>query len=191
MRVLDVACGPGRHAHALAARGIAVHGVDLSPRFVELARQDAPNQLCTFEVADARSLAYHHEFDVALSLCQGGLFLSEALDGMAAAATTAVAFTAFNGWFAVRHLEPTDHFDPDAGTNTERTTIKNEQGEEAEFVLTTEVFTPRELRLLCERAGLRVEHLWSVAPGAYAKDPPNLDSPEILVVAHPSPGSPW
>ncbi len=30
MRVLDVGCGPGRHAHALGRRGIAVHGVDIS-----------------------------------------------------------------------------------------------------------------------------------------------------------------
>ena len=41
-RVLDVGCGPGRHAKALARRGIVVHGVDISHRFVELARADAP-----------------------------------------------------------------------------------------------------------------------------------------------------
>ena len=39
MRVLDVGCGPGRHAHALAERGIEVHGIDISDRFVELARE--------------------------------------------------------------------------------------------------------------------------------------------------------
>ena len=37
MRVLDVGCGPGRHAHELARRGIVVHGIDISARFVELA----------------------------------------------------------------------------------------------------------------------------------------------------------
>jgi hypothetical protein len=31
------AAGPGRHAHALAERGIEVHGIDISGRFVELA----------------------------------------------------------------------------------------------------------------------------------------------------------
>jgi SAM-dependent methyltransferase len=35
--VLDVGCGPGRHLHALAARGVFALGVDLSPLAVELA----------------------------------------------------------------------------------------------------------------------------------------------------------
>lgn len=35
--VLDAGCGPGRHLHALAARGIFALGVDLSPAAVRLA----------------------------------------------------------------------------------------------------------------------------------------------------------
>jgi SAM-dependent methyltransferase len=35
--VLDVGCGPGRHLHALAARGVFALGVDISPAAVELA----------------------------------------------------------------------------------------------------------------------------------------------------------
>lgn len=35
--VLDVGCGPGRHLHALAARGVFALGVDLSPVAVKLA----------------------------------------------------------------------------------------------------------------------------------------------------------
>ncbi len=41
-RVLDVGCGTGRHAHELARRGVAVHGVDISARFVEIAQARAP-----------------------------------------------------------------------------------------------------------------------------------------------------
>src|ERR1700728_593065 len=36
--VLDVGCGPGRHLHALARRGVFGLGVDLSPGAVALAR---------------------------------------------------------------------------------------------------------------------------------------------------------
>ena len=35
--VLDVGCGPGRHLHALVARGVFALGVDLSPTAVKLA----------------------------------------------------------------------------------------------------------------------------------------------------------
>ena len=51
MRVLDVGCGPGRHAHELARRGIAVHGVDISQRFVDLATA-AGIEGATFERAE-------------------------------------------------------------------------------------------------------------------------------------------
>jgi SAM-dependent methyltransferase len=36
--VLDVGCGPGRHVHALALRGVLAVGVDISPAAVRLAR---------------------------------------------------------------------------------------------------------------------------------------------------------
>ena len=37
--VLDVGCGPGRHVHALARRGVLALGVDISPVAVSLARR--------------------------------------------------------------------------------------------------------------------------------------------------------
>src|SRR3954464_2213367 len=52
-RVLDVGCGPGRHARALATRGIEVVGVDISARFVELAAGGAPRG-AAFVRGDAR-----------------------------------------------------------------------------------------------------------------------------------------
>ncbi|QEC50798.1 methyltransferase domain-containing protein [Baekduia soli] len=36
--VLDIGCGPGRHVHALARRGVLALGVDVSPDAVRLAR---------------------------------------------------------------------------------------------------------------------------------------------------------
>src|SRR5215218_1037002 len=63
-RVLDVGCGPGRHALALARRGIDVVGVDLSEDFVALAREAAKGEgpEARFEVGDVRDLAYDAEF---------------------------------------------------------------------------------------------------------------------------------
>lgn len=192
-RVLDVGCGPGRHARALAERGIEVVGVDISPRFVELAAEGAPPG-ATFRVGDARQLSFDAEFDAVISLCQGGFGLvrgddASVLDGMARATTPGgrLALTAFSAYFCVRYLEETDAFDAATGVNVEQTTLKDEAGKEVPFELDTTCFTPRELRLLCAAAGLDVEHLWSTSPGAYARNPPDLDHPEFLVLARRRP----
>lgn len=201
MRVLDVGCGPGRHAHALGRRGIAVHGVDISERFVELARADAPDGV-TFERADARALTFDGEFDAAISLCQGAFGLAgggpEAdaapldpdgvvLDGIARALRPGgrVAVSAFSAYFQVRHTEAMgSQFDAVRGVNHERTVIKDESGTDAEVDLWTTCFTPRELRLLAARTGLDVDHIWSVTPGGYAAALPTIESEEFLLLAH-------
>jgi SAM-dependent methyltransferase len=188
-RVLDVGCGPGRHARALATRGIEVVGVDISPRFIELAAEGAPAG-ASFQVGDARTLTFDSEFDAVISLCQGGFGLvreddPSVLDGIVGALRPGgrVALTAFSAYFAVRFLEETDAFDADTGINVEQTTLKNAEGDEIPFELDTTCFTPRELRLLCAAAGLEVEHVWSTTPGAYARNRPDLDHPEFLLVA--------
>jgi SAM-dependent methyltransferase len=40
--VIDVGCGPGRTTALLAARGVQVTGIDLSPGMIEVARRDHP-----------------------------------------------------------------------------------------------------------------------------------------------------
>jgi len=187
-RVLDVGCGPGRHAAVLAQRGYEVTGVDIAEEFLVLATEQAPG--ATFVRADARQLPVRAGFDVVLSLCQGGFGLTgddgaDVLTEMAAAACPGgkVVFTAFSSYFAVRYVEETDHFDAATGVNHEVATVKNPEGEERDFDLWTSCFTPRELRLLCEAAGLVPEHVWSVAPGAYSRTPPDLEHPEFLVVS--------
>ncbi len=195
MRVLDVGCGPGRHAHALAARGMEVVGVDISRRFVDLAGRDAPPG-ATFLRADARTLAFASEFDAAISLCQGAFGLAggpgapldadgEVLAGIARALRPGgvAAVSAFSAYFQVRYLEDADTFDAAAGVNHERTEVRDEAGSPTDVDLWTTCFTPRELRLLADRCGLRVRHVWSVTPGAYAAAPPSIETPEFLLVA--------
>jgi SAM-dependent methyltransferase len=197
-RVLDVGCGPGRHARALAAQGIEVVGVDISDRFIELARLDAPPS-ATFLRLDARRLAFDGEFDAVISLCQGAFGLvgtdqsGEAIDpdgvvlaGMSRALRPGgrLAMSAFSAYFQVRFLEDTDTFDADRGVNHERTVLRSEAGLDAEADLWTSCFTPRELRLMADAAGLEVDAVWSVTPGVYRRSPPDLDHPEFLLVAH-------
>jgi SAM-dependent methyltransferase len=203
MRVLDVGCGPGRHARAMGELGIEVHGVDISHRFIKIARLDAPIGV-SFERLDARSLPFDGEFDVVISLCQGAFGLAgggasvplgdpdaTVLDGMARALRPGgrLAVSAFSAYFQVRWLEDTDNFDAAAGVNHERTELRSPDGLRADHDLWTTCFTPRELRLLAARSGLLVEHIWSVSPGEYARREPDLVHHEFLLVAQRPPTS--
>jgi hypothetical protein len=67
--------------------------------------------------------------------------------------------------------------------NHEKTVIRNPAGEEVETDLWTTCFTPRELRLLADRAGLLVEDIWAVTPGDYRRRAPDTDHPEFLLLA--------
>ncbi|MHB1582522.1 MAG: class I SAM-dependent methyltransferase [Acidimicrobiales bacterium] len=67
-RVLDAGCGTGRIANRLAARGLAVTGVDLNRSFVEVAAADARRLglPVRFVVADLRAVPLCGRFDGAV-----------------------------------------------------------------------------------------------------------------------------
>lgn len=191
-RVLDVGCGPGRHTVRLAQSGLAVTGVDVSRRFLELAAEDARAagvKPALFEV-DARQMPFDAEFNAVISLCQGGFGLMGADDSLvlrrmmeALKPGGVLVMTAFSALFEARHPRAEATFDADHGLVHERAPIKDESGAEREMDMWTGVYTPRELRLLAIGTGLIPEHVWSVAPGDYARRKPNLEHPELMLVA--------
>jgi SAM-dependent methyltransferase len=75
-RVLDLACGFGRHALELARRGHEVVGVDITPDYIAEARRLARTyglENTEFVCADLRDATYQGEFDVVLNMADGAI----------------------------------------------------------------------------------------------------------------------
>jgi SAM-dependent methyltransferase len=74
-RILDLACGSGRHSLELVRRGFSVVGSDISAELIEIARRDAEEQglEATFLEGDLRELEFEDEFDFVLNLNDGAV----------------------------------------------------------------------------------------------------------------------
>lgn len=202
--VLDVGCGPGRHAIELARRGVSVIGLDISSEFIRVAQERAEAEgvaaLTRFLRADAREFDLGEYVDAAISLCQGAFGLGGRpaaddpqnliADGSVLANIARslrpggrVAVSAFSSYFQVRWLEEQDDFDAATAVNHERTQFRDPQGRAIDGELWTTCYTPRELRMIAERAGLIVDRVTSVSPGHYGWGEPTTDTQEFLLLA--------
>jgi SAM-dependent methyltransferase len=75
-RILDLACGSGRHSIELARRGFAVVGAEISSDLIEIANCDAgaePDLEVSFVEGDLRGLDFEAEFDIVLNLNDGAI----------------------------------------------------------------------------------------------------------------------
>lgn len=74
-KILDLACGFGRHALELARRGCKVIGVDITKEYVDDANTSAIREglEAQFILRDIRNIDYMEEFDVVLNLADGAI----------------------------------------------------------------------------------------------------------------------
>jgi SAM-dependent methyltransferase len=75
-RILDLACGTGRHSIELARRGFSVVGVDIAPDLIEAAEAEllaTEVDDVSFVEEDIRKLAFDAEFDLVLNLNDGAI----------------------------------------------------------------------------------------------------------------------
>ena len=89
-RILDVACGRGRHAIDLAGKGFLVTGVDLSWKNILHASRFEQDNLTFFE-HDMRNMFYVNYFDVVLNLFTSFGYFENEKDNIKAMHTMSVA----------------------------------------------------------------------------------------------------
>ena len=78
-RILDLACGYGRHSIILARKGYCLTGYDLSADYIREAVQEADKVgvMVDFKQVDMRQLDFSEEFDVILSLSTSLAFYND------------------------------------------------------------------------------------------------------------------
>ncbi|HEY8402436.1 MAG TPA: class I SAM-dependent methyltransferase [Cytophagaceae bacterium] len=89
-RILDVACGRGRHAIYLNSIGFDVFGIDLSPESISYAKQ-FENERLHFAVKDMRHIGFSGEFDYVLNVFTSFGYFQEENDNLQAVKSMAGA----------------------------------------------------------------------------------------------------
>lgn len=200
-RLLDVGCGPGRHSLEFARRGLQVLGVDISPEFITIAHRQAVGAGLTpsFFPMDARELPFDAEFDLVICLCQGAFGLGlpdlQILRNIRKSMKPGgrLALGAANVFYALNHLtdQPagvvgpvTGEFDPVKMLFKAKVEgVIGEGGATADFEIWNSCYTPRELEWIANGAGLNPEAVFGVSPGAYGREAPTFEHPELLLIA--------
>jgi len=102
-RVLDVACGAGRHARAFEAAGARCTGIDLSQTLLRLAQQVTRSPLVR---ADMRELPIRSgSMDLTVNLFTSFGYFDDDAEHMAALGEM-VATVCTGGWFVIDFLNP-------------------------------------------------------------------------------------
>jgi SAM-dependent methyltransferase len=188
-RILDLACGHGRHTVELARRGHRLTGVDFSPRSLELARAAAGGLDVDFVLEDMRKIDFEGEFDAVINLFTAfGYFDAEAenqdvLTRVARALRPGGRFLidTINGFGLAKRFQPRiwnelesgnglflheAEFDFRRGRNNVRWIIIRNDGSRSELLHSLRVYAPHELVSMLEAAGLVVVGSWGDFQGS-------------------------
>jgi 2-polyprenyl-3-methyl-5-hydroxy-6-metoxy-1,4-benzoquinol methylase len=207
-RILDIACGTGRHAVELARRGYRVTGFDLSEGQLRRAREKAAEAgvAVEFQRRDATEPHFVHEFDAAIMFCEGAFPLMEtdaknhAILRHACAALRPggkLLLTTLSALFPLFHSvkdflaaggssTTTDKLTFDLMTFRERAslTFTDDVGRTETIATNERYYTPPEMRWLLETAGFDRVEIFGARLGAFSREHPlTTEDFEMLVIA--------
>ena len=194
--LLDLGCGAGRHAIALAKRGLRVTGVDISEPMLRHARARA--KAASVEIQFVRAdLARLGElplgiFQGVICLCESGIgVLGGAGEDFAflrhihalLAPDTCFALTCFNALRRyIRSKDQNPRFDYLNGTMDWDCEMDGVQLRERQ-----RQYTPSEMKLLLTLSGFQDIEVLSCADGAFSDSPMGIEDIEMLVCARRCP----
>lgn len=199
-RLLDIGCGTGRHAVALARAGLRVTGVDWSSGMLAQARQAAAAAGVEVEWVHANAVAYTSPpvFDAAICLCEGGFTLF-ALDEDPRTHDLAIlrnvfgalkpggrfVLNALNAFRMIRAAQPDSvaagTFDPLAIAETSTMEWDTPAGKRR-ITAKERGWFPADLRRTLEEVGFRVDYLGGGTAGRWGRRPLELDEYEIMAI---------
>jgi SAM-dependent methyltransferase len=180
-KILDLACGFGRHTNRLAALGHMMTGVDLTPGFLEIARQDANQRKVEvqYHQGDMRSIIFVNEFDrVMLLFSAFGYFIdAENLNVMinarkALRAGGLVIFDTLNRDVLLKELRPYFVMEKEGNLMIDRTSFDSLQGRlynkrivfrdgvRKDKPFFTRLYNAQEIKALVIQAGLELLHIY-------------------------------
>ena len=199
-KILDLACGFGRHTNRLAALGHSMTGIDITPGFLEIARRDATQ--CNVEVlyqqGDMRFISFENEYDCVMLLFTAFGYFSDEDNlkvminaGKALKPGGLLIFDTPNRDAFLKEMRPYTVVEKEGNLMIDRISFDSQQGRiynkrivfrdgvRKDKPYFTRLYNPNELQPLLSQAGLELHHLYS---GWDSKEF-SSDSRRIVVIA--------
>ena len=207
-RILDIACGTGRHAIELTKRGYCVIGFDLSEGQLRVAREKAAaaGVSVDFQCRDATQPHFTQEFDAAIMFCEGAFSLMETDQKNFAILQNAHAalrpggkllLTTLNALFPLFHSVKDFLAANESGTATDKLAFDlmtfrsraemaftDDAGQSHTIDTDERFYTPSEMRWLLQSAGFATVDIYGCHIGQFSREHAlTTDDFEMLVVA--------